>query len=221
MRSLLLLCLLLLPGVASALSGPTTFDGEHPEAIAARLADRPQEHFTLREQRLSALAAIARCGKADPITADCVEPEVARIESWQSEDPELRAMLENLRGMQAAYAQAFKAMQIGRQSQRALDRLVRDHPDLGGVRLQRGIGGLYAPRIAGRWSQARQDFETLLAGDYDMSAEDRLFVTALHAAAALRTDRPEAAAGSLRVLETSGSPYWQAEAQRIRAGELP
>ena len=202
---------------------PTTFDGQTLDAVTQTLAAIPETNLSTQQRRLYAFAAIARCGATQPPPESCVAPEIARIANWQESetDPELAAMLANLTGMTASYAKPMQAMQIARQAQRQFDRLVLDHPGHGGVLLQRAVNGLYSPRVAGRWTQATIDLQTLLEGDFGLGAGDRLYILSLHAAAALRIEKPALAQPSLDALQASGSAYWAAAAERIAAGELP
>ena len=56
-------------------------------------------------------------------------------------------------------AREDRAAQVSTRELRALDRLVLDHPDNGGVLMQRGSNALYSPEVAGRGSIAVADFE--------------------------------------------------------------
>lgn len=180
MRCDLLVAALLAASVALAGDPPAM----PPTNGRAALAAAPVGELSAHEARSLALAALT--GDA-PLQARI--DRVAALRDRFGDDAELAAIAANLDAMRAADLPPARAMVVARAAFREIDRLARDHPADPGVRLQRGMGALRAPSLAGRDRIALEEFDALLA-DFDLAPDLRAFVEARRAEALAKLEAP-------------------------------
>lgn len=208
--------------IAFAATVPVSFKTADLQGLYQALSKRPLAELEADEQRQLALLVLIRTGEEKPLkkeVVDAAKAQLERILAASKNDPEIAAIAANVRAMEAGLAKTpMAALVVSKEVTRTLDRLVKDHPDNGGVLMQRGSNALYAPEIAGRGSIAVADFEALLSGKFALDEQSCLRTRELLGLAYQKVGRKKEARETFEKLAQSKIPYWQTRAQQLLKG---
>ena len=108
---------------------------------------------------------------------DTYEEALMDLTKASNNDPETAAIRAVFYGIQAREASSdMNALILAKKGITALDDLVEDNPDNGGVLMQRGLAALYAPSFLGRDSVFIEDFNSLLSDRFALPPTERAYV---------------------------------------------
>lgn len=203
-------------------TAPTVFapaDAPELRALGQTIETQSIDAVTARRIALVVVDDASRRtdGTLEQIQAD--QALVLQLAKLAGDDPEIMAIHANLVGVEAGIEEdLIRVLTLAKASSRALDRLARDNPGIGGTYMQRGLNALHSPPIAGRIQIAINDFERLSSGDFDLSEAGRAEVQLLLAQSYLKAGQQGAAEPLLATVVQADVPRWSETAKTILAG---
>lgn len=154
-----------LPFIVDAGSAPTVFAPDNATALRDQgqaLGDQAVDIETARRIALVVVDDVSRRadGTLEQIHAD--QALVLDLAERTGNDPEILAIHANLLGVEAGIEEnLIRRLTLAKTSSLTLDKLVREHPDIGGTFMQRGLNALHSTLIARRIQIAIDDCERL------------------------------------------------------------
>ncbi|GAA4222697.1 hypothetical protein GGQ68_001027 [Sagittula marina] len=216
------LALVALPNAGSAGTAPTIFAPENVPALRQQAQAVAATAVSVEDARKIALVIVDDASRRPDGTLEQIEADqslVMDLAKQTGNDPEIMAVHANLVGIEAGIEQdLIRVLTLAKASSRALDKLVRDNPDNGGVLMQRGLNALHAPKIAGRIQIAIDDFETLSTGEFHLTDELNAQVQLLLAQSLIKAERTQDAQPLLASVAEADVPQWSDAARSILAG---
>ena len=219
----LLLAVLLassLPLTALAGTPPTLFLPDQAPELR-NLAQALPEALAVEQIRQVALVILDDASRRTDGTIAQVQADQARVAGLAGlagDDPEILAIHANLLGIEAGLeTDVIRVLTLAKTGTRALDQLVRDNPDNGGVLLQRALGALHAPPVAGRIGIAVTDFRSLLDGDFGLTPGVHAEMQVLLGRSLIKAGQKAEAEAVLKAVADGEIAQWAAAAKTLLA----
>jgi len=211
-----------LPFMVDAGSAPTVFAPANATALRDQGETLEGQTVDVETARRIALVVVDDASRRTDGTLEQIQADQARVQKLAEltgSDPEILAIHANLLGVEAGIEKnLMRVLTLAKASSRALDKLVRDNPEIGGTYMQRGLNALHSPPIAGRIQIAIDDFENLLSGEFDLSDAGRAQIRLLLAQSYLKAGREHDAKPLLNRVAQANVPRWSIAAQSVLAG---
>ncbi|MGL6209568.1 MAG: hypothetical protein ACRC14_07045 [Paracoccaceae bacterium] len=204
----------------SALAGtpPTRFLPEQAPELRS-LAQAVPDGFSVEQARQVALVILDDASRRTDGSIAQVQADQVRVTGLAGvagDDPEILAIHANLLGIEAGLEpDLVRVLTLAKAGTRALDQLVRDNPDNGGVLLQRALGALHAPPVAGRIGIAVTDFRSLVDGDFGLSAPAHAEIQVLLAQSLIKAGQKTEAEAVLQAVAAGDVAEWATAAQAL------
>ncbi|MEQ5870024.1 hypothetical protein J4E08_08925 [Sagittula sp. NFXS13] len=163
---------------ARAESIPTVIHAQDVPTLFASLSEKAAPNAV--ELRELAVLTFIEAANAPQLSKKDVKRYANKLQALADAsggDPEIEAIRATFYGIQAREARSnMDALLLAKKGISALDELVEDHPDNGGVLMQRGLSALYAPSFLGRDGVFVEDFSALLSDRFALPPVERGYV---------------------------------------------